>query len=52
MSSIMLFPETLPAEKRSVDASRLAVDRLMEYDRNLSEDFTVEELRKLFPIYN
>ena len=49
MSTIMLFRETLPAEKRSVEDSRRAVDRLMEYDRKLSEDFTVEELRKLFP---
>ena len=49
MCTIMLFRETLPAEKRSVEDSRRAVDRLMEYDRKLAEDFTVEELRKLFP---
>ena len=49
MCTIMTFRETLPAEKRSVEDSRRAVDRLMEYDRKLSEDFTVEELRKLFP---
>ena len=49
MSTVMLYPETLPAEKRSVEDSRRAVDRLMEYDRKLSGDFTVEELRKLFP---
>ena len=49
MCTIMLYPETLPAEKRSVEDSRRAVDRLMEYDRKLAEDFTVEELRKLFP---
>ena len=49
MCTIMLYPETLPAEKRGVEDSRRAVDRLMEYDRKLSEDFTVEELRKLFP---
>ena len=48
MCTIMFYPETLPAEKRSVEDSRRAVDRLMEYDRKLSEDFTVEELRKLF----
>ena len=52
MCTIMLYPETLPAEKRSVEDSRRAVDRLMEYDRKLSEDFTVEELRKLFPADN
>lgn len=45
---MMFYPETLPAEKRSVEDSRLAVDWLMEYDRKLAEDFTVEELRKLF----
>ena len=48
MCTIMLYPETLPAEKRSVEDSRRAVDRLMEYDRKLAEDFTVEELRRLF----
>lgn len=48
MCTIMFYPETLPAEKRSVQDSQLEVDRLMEYDRTLSEDFTVEELRKLF----
>ncbi len=52
MCTMMFLPETLPAEKRSTDDSRLAVDRLMEYDRKLSEDFTVEELQKLFPAEN
>ena len=44
----MFYPETLPAEKRSVRASQEAVDRLMEYDRKLAEDFTAAELHKLF----
>ena len=48
MCTMMFYPETLPAEKRSARASQEAVDRLMEYDRKLAEDFTVEELRKLF----
>ena len=48
MCTMMFYPETLPAEKRSVEDSRRAVDRLMEYDRKLAEDLTVEELRKLF----
>ena len=39
MCTIMTFRETLPAEKRSVKASQQAVDRLMEYERKLSEPF-------------
>ncbi|MBR4666303.1 MAG: hypothetical protein IKO93_20725, partial [Lentisphaeria bacterium] len=48
MCTIMFYRETLPAEKRSREDSQKAVDRLMEYDRQLSEPFTREELRKLF----
>ena len=36
MCTILLEPETLPAEKRSREDSQKAVDRLMEYDRQLS----------------
>lgn len=48
MCTVMFYPETLPAEKRSVRDSRKAVDRLMEYDLKLSEGFSKRELRKLF----
>ena len=48
MCTMMFYPETFPAEKRSVEDSREAVDRLMEYDRKLSEGFSESELRKLF----
>ena len=48
MCTIMTYPETLPAEKRSRKDSQLAVDQLMEYDRRLSEPFSREELQKLF----
>ncbi|MBQ9337798.1 MAG: hypothetical protein IJS14_10950 [Lentisphaeria bacterium] len=48
MCTIMFEPETLPAEKRSRKDSQQAVDRLMEYDRALSEPFTREELKELF----
>ena len=36
MCTIMTFRETLPAEKRSREDSQKAVDRLMEYDRQLA----------------
>lgn len=48
MCTIMFYPETLPAEKRSRKDSQLAVDQLMEYDRRLSEPFSREELQKFF----
>ncbi len=48
MCTIMAYPETLPAEKRSRKDSQLAVDQLMEYDRRLSEPFSREELTELF----
>lgn len=48
MCTIMAYPETLPAEKRSRKDSQLAVDQLMEYDRRLSEPFSREELKELF----
>ena len=48
MCTVMFYRETLPAEKRSREDSQKAVDRLMEYDRRLSEPFDREELRKLF----
>ena len=48
MSTILLQSETLPAEKRSRKASQAEVDKLMEYDRKLSEPFTREELQKIF----
>ena len=48
MCTILLQSETLPAEKRSRKASQAEVDKLMEYDRKLSEPFTREELQKIF----
>ena len=48
MCTILVQSETLPAEKRSRKASQAEVDRLMEYDRKLSEPFTREELQKIF----
>ena len=48
MCTIMFYPETRPAEKRSRKDSQKAVDRLMEYDRQLSEPFTREELKNIF----
>ena len=48
MCTIMTYPETLPAEKRSRKDSQLAVDQLMEYDRRLAEPFSREELQKIF----
>ena len=48
MCTILLQSETLPAEKRSRKTSQAEVDKLMEYDRKLSEPFTREELQKIF----
>ena len=48
MCTILLQSETLPAEKRSRKDSQAEVDKLMEYDRKLSEPFTKEELQKIF----
>ena len=48
MCTILLEPETLPAEKRSIKDSQKAVDELMARDRSFDEPFTREELRKLF----
>ena len=48
MCTILVQSETLPAEKRSCKDSQAAVDKLMEYDRKLSEPFTREELQKIF----
>ena len=48
MCTILLYPETLPAEKRSIVDTQKAVDRLMAFDRQLSEPFTREELKPLF----
>ena len=48
MCTIMLQRETLPAEKRSRSDSQKAVDKLMAYDKLLSEQFTRSELQKLF----
>ena len=48
MCTILLQSETLPAEKRSRKDSQTEVDKLMEYDRKLSEPFTREELQKIF----
>ena len=48
MCSILLEPETLSAERRSREDSQKAIDQLMTYDRQLSEPFSREELRKLF----
>ena len=38
MCTIMLYRETLPAEKRSREDSQKAVDRLMAYDRQLASE--------------
>ena len=48
MCTILIQSETLPAEKRSCKDSQAAVDKLMEYDRKLSEPFTREELQEIF----
>ena len=48
MCTIMIQRETLLAEKRSRKASQEAVDKLMAYDKLLSEPFTRNELHKLF----
>ena len=48
MCTIMLQRETLPAEKRSRSDSQKAVDKLMAYDKLLSEPFTRSELQKFF----
>ena len=48
MCTIMLQRETLPAERRTRQASQDAVDKLMAYDKLLSEPFTRNELNKLF----
>ena len=48
MCTILLQSETLPAERRSRKDSQAEVDKLMEYDRKLSEPFTGEELQKIF----
>ena len=48
MCTILTQSETLPAEKRSHKDSQAAVDKLMEYDRKLSEPFTREELQEIF----
>ena len=48
MCTIMLQRETLPAEKRSRSDSQKDVDKLMAYDKLLSEQFTRSELQKLF----
>ena len=48
MCTILLQSETLPAEKRSRKKSQAEVDKLMEYDRKLSEPFTKDELQKIF----
>ena len=48
MCTRMLQRETLPAEKRSRSDSQKAVDKLMAYDKLLSEPFTRSELQKLF----
>ena len=48
MCTIMIQRETLPAEKRSRSDSQKAVDKLMAYDKLLSEPFTRSELQKLF----
>ena len=44
MCTILLEPETLPAEKRSIRDSQKAVDELMELERRISAPFGPEEL--------
>ena len=48
MCTIMTQRETLPAERRNRRTSQKAVDKLMAYDKLLSEPFTRNELNKLF----
>ena len=48
MCTILVQSETLPAEKRSRKDSQTEVDKLMAYDRKLSEPFTREELQNIF----
>lgn len=48
MCTMMFQRETRPAEKRSQNDSRKAVDKLMEYDKLLSSPFTRSELQELF----
>ena len=48
MCTILLEPETLPAEKRSIKDSQKAVDELIGRDHSFDEPFSREELLKLF----
>ena len=51
MCTIMFYRETLPAEKRSREDSQKAVDRLMEYDRQLSTGPSSEDESRKAPLF-
>ena len=51
MCTIMFYRETLPAEKRSREDSQKAVDRLMEYDRQLSSGPSTEDESRKAPLF-
>ena len=51
MCTIMFYRETLPAERRSREDSQKAVDRLMEYDRQLSSESTSGEGSREAPLF-
>ena len=51
MCTIMFYRETLPAEKRSREDSQKAVDRLMEYDRQLSSGPSAGEDTRKAPLF-
>ena len=48
MSTILGYPEHLPAEKLSKADTQMMVDQLMEFDNLLSQPFTRDDLQKLF----
>ena len=52
MCTIMFYRETLPAERRSREDSQKAVDRLMEYDRQLSSGSSSGEDSRKAPFFN
>ena len=47
MCTILVRDETADARKMSIREAQQCVDRLMAYDRELSEPFTENELKKL-----
>lgn len=51
MCTVMFYRETLPAEKSSREDSQKAVDRLMEYDRQLSSGPSSEDEARKAPLF-